>query len=369
MGYVGVVIEKIMGFNMMNEEWLDFLKQSGAVLAQGQPLRFGQPDAALRAALGGTICCDLSHWGLIVAQGVDAESFLQGQLTCDVRQVTAEHSRLGAYCSPKGRVLALFRLWRSGDAIYLALPRELVEATLARLRKYVLRAKLTLADASEQQARIGLAGPRIAELLTPLLGATPEEANGVLSATVLGQTITVIRLPGAIPRFELHGPAAALAAVWTAMTPDVVFAGSEPWRLLDILAGTPTIYPATVDAFVPQMLNLERLDGISFQKGCYTGQEVVARTHYRGKSKRRMYLARVESPDAPQPGDPLFSPQADASQSAGRVADACRHPDGGYAVLAVVLIDCAEQGILQLGDACGPILRLESLPYGFETAS
>ncbi len=366
---MGTVVKKIMGFNLMNEEWLDFLKQAGAVSAQGQPLHFGQPDAALRAALDGTICCDLSDWGLIAAQGADAESFLQGQLTCDVRQVTTERSGLGAYCSPKGRVLALFRLWRSGDAIYLALPRALVEATLVRLRKYVLRAKLTLIDASEQQARIGLAGPRAVESLTAALGALPEAGNGVMMATVAGQAITVIRLPGPLPRFELHGPAAALATVWTAVTPDVALAGSEPWRLLDILAGTPTIYPATVDAFVPQMLNLEPLEAISFKKGCYTGQEVVARTHYLGKLKRRMYLARIESPEPPQPGDTLFSPQADASQSAGRLVDACRHPDGGYAVLMVALIDCAEQGVLQLGDGQGPTLRLEPLPYGFESVA
>lgn len=353
----------------MNQQWHDVLKQFGAVMAQDQTLDFGQPLAELRAALEGTICCDLSHWGLIAAEGADAEAFLQGQLTCDVRQITAQYSRLGAYCSPKGRVLALFRLWRSGDAVCLALPRELVDATLTRLRKYVLRAKLTLSDASDRWVRIGVAGPQAAEWLTALLGAVPEGANEVAHSVVDAQTLTTIRLPGAIPRFEVQGPVAAVAAVWTTLAPRVTLAGSEPWRLLDVLAGVPTIYPATVDAFVPQMLNLEPLGGISYQKGCYTGQEVVARTHYRGKSKRRMYLARMESPAIPQPGDSLFSPQADASQSAGRLADVCRHPDGGYAVLAVALIDCAEQGSLQWGDAGGPLLQLESLPYEFEAAA
>ena len=116
------------------------------------------------------------------------------------------------------------------------------------------------------------------------------------------------------------------------------------------------------------MLNLQLLDGVSFHKGCYTGQEIVARTHYLGKLKRRMYLAHVDSPTPPRPGDPLFSPQADASQSAGQLADVARHPNGGYAVLAVALIECAEQGVLQLHDASGPALRLEPLPYGFEAA-
>ncbi|MDS4021765.1 MAG: folate-binding protein [Candidatus Competibacter sp.] len=354
----------------MNAEWNDFLKGAGAVFEHGQTSHFGQPERELRAALEETICCDLSHLGLIAARGPEAEPFLQGQLTCDVRQVTPDLSLLGAYCSPKGRALACIRLFQRGDDRYLELPRGLVEPTLNRLRKYVLRARIALEDASDTLARIGVAGSNAATLLTNLLGAVPEAANAVIRATMSdGQDVTLIRLPGPAIRFELHGPASALAAIWTALAPEVAFGGSEPWRLLDILAGTPAVHPETVEAFVPQMLNLQRLDGISFQKGCYTGQEVVARTHYLGKLKRRMYLARVDTAAPPRPGDPLFSPQADASQSAGRLADACRHPGGGYAVLAVALIECAEHGALQLGDASGPKLRLEPLPYDFEAAA
>jgi hypothetical protein len=157
-----------------------------------------------------------------------------------------------------------------------------------------------------------------------------------------------------------------MQALWKALAGNVTFTGAEPWRLLDILAGIPTIYLETVEAFVPQMINLHLLEGISFQKGCYTGQEVVARMHYLGKLKRRMVLARVDSEDRPRLGDALFSPQADANQSAGRLVDVAEHPDGGYAVLAVALIECAEQGVLQLSDASGPVLKLESLPYLFD---
>jgi folate-binding protein YgfZ len=138
---------------------------------------------------------------------------------------------------------------------------------------------------------------------------------------------------------------------------------AEAWRLLDILAGLPAVYPETVEAFVPQMLNLQHLGGISFKKGCYTGQEIVARTQYLGKLKRRMVLARVDSPTPPCPGDPLFSPHVGPSQSAGQLADAAHHPEGGYAVLAVALIELAEQQALHLGDASGPILHLKPLPY------
>jgi folate-binding protein YgfZ len=310
---------------------------------------------------------DLSHLGLIAVEGPDTDPFLQGQLTCDVRQVTAHRSLIGAYCNPRGRVLACPRLFRRGDALYLELPRELVEPTLARLRKYLLRAKTRLEDASDHLARIGIAGPNAGVSLTKILGAVPAAVDEVVHAPVDSHDITAIRLHGSTPRFELHGPWVVMQTVWTRIDADVTFTGAEAWRLLNILAGIPTVYPETVEAFVPQMLNLQLLDGISFQKGCYTGQEIVARTHYLGKLKRRMVLARVDSPTPPRPGDPLFSPQADASQSAGQLADACRHPDGGYAVLAVALIECAEHGVLQLGDISGPALRLEPLPYSFET--
>jgi folate-binding protein YgfZ len=348
----------------MIKEWFDFLEASGGWAVNGRAMHFGHEAAELWTVLNdGDICSDLSHRGLIALQGADADLFLQGQLTCDVRQATFDHSVLGAFCSPKGRALACFRLFRREETAYLELPQELVEPTLTRLRKYVLRAKVTLEDASDRLFRLGIAGPHAAELLMGLFGAIPEMVNGIVYTTGEWPDITVIRLPGITPRFELHGALPVMQALWKALHNDVTFTGAEPWRLLDILAGIPTIYLETVEAFVPQMINLDILDGISFQKGCYTGQEVVARTHYLGKLKRRMVLARVNSEDRPQPGDPLFSPQADASQSAGRLVDVAEHPDGGYAVLAVALIECAEQGVLQWGDAHGPVLKLEPLPY------
>ena len=351
----------------MNAEWRAVLETAGAALAADRVADFGRADAELRAALSGDIRCDLSHLGLIAVRGPDSEAFLQGQLTCDVRHVTPERSSLGAYCSPKGRVLACFRLFRRGDDFCLELPRPLVEPTLARLRKYVLRAKTTLDDASDALVRIGVAGPDAARRLA---AHVTDSVTGMAAGDVRqADQMTVLRLPGAIPRYELHGPVPALRAAWDALGPDLVSVGAEAWRLLDVLAGTPTVYSETVEAFVPQMLNLDVLDGIGFKKGCYTGQEVVARTHYLGKLKRRMVLARTESPAPPRPGDPLFSPQADASQSAGRLVDACQHPDGSYAVLAGALIECAERGTLHLGDAGGPQLRLESLPYGLEPAA
>ena len=350
----------------MIKEWSDFLEQSGGWVADGRVEHFGQAAVELSTILNdGDSCSELSCLGLIAVEGSEAEQFLQGQLTCDVRQATPDHSLLGAFCSPKGRALACFRLFRRGETLYLELPQELVEPTLTRLRKYVLRTKVTLQDASDALVRFGVAGPHAEALLTARLGVLPDLVNQVIHIPSSdGSDLTIIRVPATItPRFAVYGSLPAMQALWTSLEHEVTFTGGQPWRLLNILASIPTIYPETVEMFVPQMINLEILDGVSFKKGCYTGQEVVARTHYLGKLKRRMYLGRVESENLPRPGDPLFSPQADASQGAGRIVDAAEYPGGGYAALASALIPCAEQGVLHLGDANGPTLRLEPLPY------
>lgn len=352
----------------MNAEWRAFLEQAGAVFTADETAHFGKLAMELRAALTSNLCSDRSQYGLIAVRGPDSETFLQGQLTCDVGQVTSERSLIGAYCTPKGRALACFRVFRrQDDSYYLELPHPLLEPTLARLRKYVMRSKTTLEDASDATARIGVAGPQIAGLLKEHGFITSETMP--TGAACQADHLTIIRLPDRTPRFELHGTVEVLKPIWTELTHQCTPVGAEAWRLLDILAGTPVVHPETVEAFVPQMLNLDLLSGISFQKGCYTGQEIVARTHYLGKVKRRMVLARVDSSAPPQPGDPLFSAQAGPNQSAGQLADAAPHPDGGYAVLAVALLEFAEQGTLQLGNASGPLLRLEPLPYALTPGS
>lgn len=347
----------------MRKEWNEVLKASGASVVNGQVEHFGHAESELAAAFtGGVICCDLSDQGLIAVHGPDADGFLQGQLTCDVRQVTPDQSTLGAFCSPKGRALACFRLFRREARLYLTLPQALTEPTLERLRKYILRAKVTLENAHDGLLGLGLAGLHAETVLTECFGTLPPTANAVMHAPADGSGITILRLPGTTPRFALYGPLSNMQPLWKTLAPVVTFTGAEPWRLLDILAGLPTVYRETVDAFIPQMINLDLLGGISFQKGCYTGQEIVARTHYLGKLKRRMVLGRVDGEPMPKPGDALFSPQIDASQNAGRLVDAARHPDGGYAVLAVALAECIERGTLHWGNMGGPPLKLDTMP-------
>lgn len=351
----------------MNALWQKHLAQQGAQIDSNGNVSFGDPSTEIRA-IESDVLIDLSHLGLIRAHGTDARDFLQGQFSNDLRQVSAEHSQLNAYCSPKGRILTGFRLLMRDECFYLVLPHELLEATLKRLRMFVMRSQVELEDASEELAIMGVAGTTLGAQLAEHVHPLPTEAD----ASHTTNAITAVRLadPRA-PRYLVLAPPRQLITVWEALRPGAQASGPAGWRMLDIRAGIPQIQAATVEAFVPQMVNYQLIGGVSFKKGCYPGQEVVARMQYLGKLKRRMYLARIEQLDAQAPpcaGSDLYTAQGDG-QSAGKVVDAQPLPDGGYALLAVIQIAAAETGELRLHSQDGPPLQLEPLPYPVEVAS
>lgn len=325
----------------MNSEWLDFI-------ASRRPA-----EAAADCAL-----CDLSHLGLIRASGPEAAAFLQGQLTNDTRLIAPTRAQLSAWCSPKGRMMASFLCFQYGDDLYLQVAGERLEPVLKRLRLYVLRSRVELSDASGSLARVGLAG----DCATAILGDhAPDEPFAMLQHGALA----VIRLPGDRPRFQIVGPVPAVRAFWEQAEDRAVRATEDFWSLLDIRAGIPTIFDATADTFVPQMANLHLIDGVSFTKGCYTGQEVVARMQYLGRLKRRMYCAHVPVETAPPPGTDLFAPGSESGQGAGKIVVAAPSPDGGVEALAVAEVGAAEAGEVRLGGPDGAILEFRPLPYPF----
>ncbi len=346
----------------MNSEWRQDLIGQGANIEDNKVTDFGNPQAEILAATEGDILCDLSHFSLIRASGDDASNFLQGQFSNDVRQVSATAHQLSSYSSPKGRMLALFRLFQRNDAYYLSLPQGLLETTLKRLQMFVLRSQVSLEDVSEQMVRFGLSGPNTEGLLREHLGECPAEKD----ESVTAKEITVLRIAGEHPRFELHGSFTAMQSLWDALAPHAQKAGANSWELLDIQAGLPSIYSETVEAFVPQMVNLQLVNGVSFKKGCYTGQEIVARMQYLGKLKRRMYRAHVDSAIRPVPGDELTSPHSASGQGAGKVVKVASSPNGGYEILCVVEIVAAESGEISLAADESARLQLLSLPYHFE---
>ncbi len=341
----------------MHPEWRAFLTASSARIDEDEIAHFPETDPA---ATKGCRLFDLSQLGLIAVTGADAADFLQGQLTNDVRELSTTHVQWSAHCSQKGRMLANFLIMRRGDTFYLQLPAERVADLLKRLRMFVLRSRVTLTDASADLVRIAVVGDRAEALLTARHLAVPDSENGL----ALTGDLAVIRLPGPVTRLELIGLPETLREHWLAFSAEATPGNPEDWALLDIRAGIPTIYGPTVDAFVPQMTNLHLIDGVSFHKGCYTGQEVVARMQYLGKLKRRMYLAEVESATPPRPGDELFSPMSTSQQGSGAVVASSQVTEGRHELLVVVEVKAAEAGEVRLG-ATGPRLSFKPLPYAF----
>ena len=343
----------------MMSDWKTYLENAGAVIENNVVIHFGNFTEEMECVTDSEVISDLTHTGLISAHGDDTQTFLQGQLTNDVQEVNTQHSQLTGYCSPKGRLLALIRLFYATDRYYLHLPADILPAILKRLGMFVLRSKVTLEDASDSLVCVGLSGPQSDKLLNDTLDVSPREVDQV----AVTDRITVIRIPGTQPRFELIGPLDDIKTAWEKLCKVARPVGNTAWRRLEILAGIPAIYMETMDMFVPQMVNLEAFDGINYKKGCYTGQEVVARLHYRGNLKRRMYLAHTDATIAPQPGDTLYSPNAGSAEGAGMVVDAEADPAGGYDLLVVIRIPYAESDEVHLHDDKGAKLQFQRLPY------
>jgi len=302
------------------------------------------------------IFCEPSQAGLIRFDENEAQTFLHNQLSCDVVALAPGRSTYGAYCTPKGRMLASFLLWRSDQGYFMRLPSSLRESIQKQLSKFILRSKVKASDASGDWTLIGVAGKDAAALVQRVIGQTPQGMREVAHTP----DATVIRLPG--DRFEIAAMKDKATRVLEALTAGAEKASPEYWEWLDIRADIPTILPATQEAFVPQMVNLDLIGGVSFEKGCYPGQEIVARMYYRGTLKQRMYLSNIASNDRPQPGDKLYG-GGFGEQACGTIVNAAPSPQGGYDALAVIQIAAAEKGDMHLKTPEGSLLKLLPLPY------
>ncbi len=301
-----------------------------------------EPDSS---ALQGSL--PLADWGVIRAHGADAASFLHGQLTKDVQHLGERNAVLAGYCTAKGRLLASFVVWRTGsDELLLACSADVLPSTLKRLSMFVLRAQCKLSDASATLALHGLAGPAATAWLGP-------------NARVMWQRSELlgghaIRLPDAagLARYLLALPAGSVGPSLPALTPDA-------WRWLEVGSGVPRIEQTTVEQFVPQMVNFELVGGVNFQKGCYPGQEVVARSQYRGTIKRRAFVFTCAN--AARPGQEVFN-SADAEQPAGMVVNAASLA-GAHLALVEMKLAALDDGTLHLGSATGPLFERVAQPY------
>jgi folate-binding protein YgfZ len=314
--------------------------------------------ACLRA---GPVVSHLDDLAVLQVEGADAIPFLHAQVTADIAAMGMASWQLGGYCTPKGRLLAIFDAWRWQEGLRLVLPAAIAESTLRRLSMFVLRSKAKLTDASQAWSALAVFGAGSSELLRAIAPDVPERVGECI---VLENDARLARRPhgaNCAERFLLVVPAADRAS-WL----ERLQSGAKPaastssslWWWSQVDAAVPSIFASTRESFVPQAVNLEVLDGVSFRKGCYPGQEIVARSQYLGKLRRRLMLGHIGQIDG---GSDIF--HDDAPSPVGRIVMAAAAPQGGWDLLFECPTDKSERGGLHAGRADGPLVELRPLPY------
>jgi folate-binding protein YgfZ len=339
-------------------EWQTSLTTQGAVIENGTVMHFGEPAEELLATTNTNVLCDLSHLGLLEIADVDAVNFLQGQVTNDVKLLVGNNAHYTAYCNPKGRMLALFLAFAHFDHLHLQFNRELLEPIMKRLKMYVMRSKVEIKDVSEDIIKFGINGPEAPSMLTPIFTKLPSQDYELVTL----ENGTILKLPslGNNTRFEIFANASNAPTIWNALKANCRLVGKPCWDWLEIQAGIPDVSLKTQEQFVPQMLNLDILNGISFKKGCYTGQEIVARTHYLGSVKRRTYLAEMVSTQTPQAGDKVL----DSTQNeVGQIVRVATNTSNGFDALIEMRIDAQQTGNVYWNNT---LVSVKPLPYSFE---
>ncbi|MGZ5649163.1 MAG: CAF17-like 4Fe-4S cluster assembly/insertion protein YgfZ [Usitatibacter sp.] len=334
--------------------WLAFLASRGARLDAGRVADFGEPRAELVAARDATILADLSHNALVSVTGDDATAFLHAQFTNDVQSLPEGAAQWNGWCSAKGRLLATFLLLRRSDGYLMMLPAEIAPALVKRLAMFVLRSKVKIRDASAELARIGFASKTAGVFVARHWGHTPDPMRSVHH-----HGATCVALDD--QRFVIIAPFEAAQAAWDKLAENSTKAGVDAWEWTSLRAGIPIIVAATQESFVPQMANFELVGGVSFKKGCYPGQEIVARTQYRGILKKRMAFAHVDADARPAPGQSVYS-KTFGDQAAGEIVNVAPAPEGAFDLLVVAQIEALRNGDLRLDSPEGVPLRIQSHP-------
>lgn len=340
----------------MNQDWKIFLDAQHARIQDGVVQHFGDAAAERIATRDGTVMCDLSQFGILKVSGDDTQGFLHNLFSSDVNALTPQQALYSSFNTAKGRTLATFLIWRNDNEFFLHLPQSVLAAIQKKLSMYVLRSKVKIENVSDALVCLGLSGANAANLLQQHFPALPTNPLDVIHHTDVG----LIRL--GVDRLQIVTTTQHAPALWQKLSGSARPVGSPCWDWLNIRAGIPVIQAQTQEAFVPQMANLDLIGGVNFKKGCYPGQEIVARMQYLGKLKRRMYLAHVDSEVAPQAGSELFSTEMEG-QVCGTVVDAQAAAGGGYDLLAVVQIASHDTYPVHLNALTGARLQFLPLPY------
>jgi folate-binding protein YgfZ len=292
---------------------------------------------------------DLSHTGLLRVSGEGAMKLLQGQLTCNIAEITADQSRLGAHCNPQGRILSFFRIWYFQDAYYLQMPKETVPEAMAALQKYAMFFKVTLTDESDTLGRISYQGDALKNHFVTL----PVQ----MDATITVDDLLITQITDTA-HYEIIGAMSRLQKIINALAIKTTVDNINAWKTIQITAGIPTIYANTIGKFLPHEINLQHINAVSFNKGCYTGQEIIARMHYRGQLKKRMYRARVKTDTLPLPGSDIYD-----EAPCGMIVDSCQEDANYHQILVIANQTDTESKQLFLDPAKIQPLEFLSLPY------
>ena len=350
----------------MNNDWKDFLLQNGAKQDDNGLFVFNEIFADNNHANNSTIICDLSHFSTVVIAGEDAAGFMQGQFTNNVDNVNENNSQISGFCNNKGRMIANFHLFQHQQNYFISIKSDLVERSIAHLQNYIMRAQVAIQDISEQIIHIGISGEHAESLLSPFI----DNVNSTADSISHNENYIALRVAGTTPRYEIFCSAEHAKTLWQTATDksSAVKANavnSSSWDYLNIENGLPFIDSNTSEQFVPQMANMGLINGISFEKGCYTGQEIVARTHYLGKQKRRTYRIKIKTDKAPKAGEQMATDTSTENQYTGTLITVQQTAENEYEALAVIQIKSAEQEKLKLKDADAEITLLD-LPYSVE---
>jgi len=339
----------------MASDWQLALTKYNAIIADGAVAHYGHAQDEIVATASNNTLCDLTHLGLLEISGADAMGFLQGQVTNDVQLLTGNNAHFTGYCNPKGRLLALFLAFAHHNHLHLQLNRALLEPIMKRLKMYVMRSKVEIKDVSNTIIKLGLNGPNAMALLMPHFTQIPTQDYELISL----ENGAILKLPtiAGHTRFQIFTDGNNALNLFNALKADCQLVGKPCWDWLDIQSGLPDVLPKTQEQFVPQMLNLDLLNGINFKKGCYTGQEIVARTHYLGKVKRRTYLASIASNNAPAEGDKIIDA---TSNEVGQIVKVALNQNAEYDALLELRIEAKQAGNLTWNNAA---IHIKAQPY------
>lgn len=269
------------------------------------------------------VMIDLSSQGILSVKNEGAAKLLQGQLTCDIADINALASRLGAHCNPQGRMISLFRICWFHDQYLLLMPSVLLPIAMAALKKYAPFFKADLNDESQTYKKIGYKGQN----LTKSIPALPLHINDV--ATI--DDLLVIKVSDSPPRYEILGKKVAAEEKWQQCLAHAQVESENVWKSLDLANSIPSLYPETSEKFLPHDINLPALEGVSFKKGCYTGQEIIARMHYKGKLKNRLFLVSTETTLPIERGGIIYR----GKDSCGSIVDYCQVSYTQYELLII----------------------------------